>query len=354
MSPRAASPGPAAAKARTTLKDIAAQLGVSAMTVSMALRDDPQIPPATRERVRQVAQALRYVPQDSARRLRTGRSGRVAYVAARLAHAFVGDLLVGIEARARESGRFHNRILPFSTWYHIDEREAVLRDILYGGQADAVILASMHPSAELAQEYIRHGVPLVLIEDQAAGCSCVRVDNVLGARLATEHLLAQGCRHIGLISGELPPDGIELNPTTVERRLGFQQALQAAGRPVRPELVADVRFFRFEEGLAGLEALRLAEPALDGIFCAAGDRVAMGVMQGARERGLKLPDDLRLIGYDDLASSGLLDPPLTSVRQDAEQMGALALDLAVAALDHPQDPPREIILQPELIVRQTA
>jgi DNA-binding LacI/PurR family transcriptional regulator len=342
------------AKSRTTLKDIAAQLGVSAMTVSMALRDDPQIPPATRERVRQAAKALCYVPQDSARRLRTGRSGRIAYVAARLAHAFVGELLVGIEARARETGRFHNRILPFSTWYHIDEREAVLRDILYGGQADAVVLASMHPSPELVQEYGRHGVPLVLIEDQAAGCASVRVDNVLGARLAVQHLVKQGCRHVGLLSGELPPDGIELNPTTVERRQGFQKALLEAGRAFRPELVADVRFFRFEEGMAGLAALLQAEPGLDGIFCAAGDRVAMGVMQGARERGLKLPQDLRLIGYDDLPSSGLLDPPLSSVRQDAEQMGALALDLAVEALDHPGQAPREIILQPQLMVRQTA
>lgn len=341
-------------KARTTLKDIAAHLGVSAMTVSLALRGDSQIPQGTRDRVRKAAEDLRYVPQESGRRLRSGRSGRLAYVAARISHSFVGEILVGLEQRALDSGRFHNRILPFATWYHIDEREKVLREILYGGQADAVVMASMKPSPELVLEFQRHRVPVVLIEDQAPGCWSVKVDNIKGARQATDHLIGRGCGRLGLVVGQMPPEGVELNPTSLERRRGYQDALRAAGRAVDPALVADVAYFSFEEGRVALDALLKAEPKLDGIFCAAGDRVAMGIMERARELKRRIPQDLKLVGYDDLQASRLLDPPLSSVHQNAGELGAAALDLACEALDHPGREPKALVFDAHLEVRASA
>jgi DNA-binding LacI/PurR family transcriptional regulator len=197
-------------------------------------------------------------------------------------------------------------------------------------------------------------VPLVLIEDQAPGCWSVRVDNISGARDATRHLIEAGCRHIGLISGELPAAGVELNPTVPERRQGWEQALRDAGREPAPALQTDVKFYEFTEGRSALDALLKSEPKLDAIFCAAGDRVAMGVMERARELGLRIGQDLKLIGYDDLEASRLLDPPLSSVKQPAETLGAEALDLALEALDQPLKASYEIFHKAELIVRASA
>jgi len=346
--------GPKSRGGRVTLKDIATVLGVSHVTVSLALRGSSQIPPATRERVRAAAQSLHYVPDESAQRLKTGKSGKLAFVSLRLAHAFIGQVVAGMERRAYESGRYLNNILTYSTWFQVGARKQILSQILYGRQADAVVLASMHPDTDMVREFRRHGVPLVLIEDQAPGCWSVRVDNVHGAREATALLIRAGCRRIALVSGELPAEGIELNPTVPERRLGWEQALREAGREPEPGLQADVRFYEFSEGAGALDRLLKAEPGLDGIFCAAGDLVAMGIMERARELGLRIGKDLKLVGYDDLQASRLLDPPLSSVQQPAEILGAEALDLVLEALDHPARPPREIFHKPELRVRASA
>ena len=344
---------PQATIRRATLKDIAAAVGVSQMTVSLALRGDAQIPPKTQARVREAAAKLNYVPHEGARRLKSGKSGKIAFVAARLSHAFLGQVLAGIEQRSHETGLYPNSILPFSTWYDTAQREAALRQILYGGLADAVMLASMPPSAEMASAYKKHGVPLVLIEDRAPLCHSVRVDNVLGARLATQHLLKAGCKHIALVVGELPPKGIELNPTTVERRKGFADAMKAAGHKEDPALITPVRYFAFEEGEASLDGLLKAQPKLDGIFCAAGDRVAMGIMKRARELKLKFPQDLKLIGYDDLQSSALLSPALSTVHQPIELLGSEAFDLVIKALEHPELKEVDVMHRPELILRST-
>lgn len=347
------SPKPRSSK-RPTMKDIALQCGISQMAVSMALRSDPQIPPATRERVLKAASALHYVPSLSAQHLKSGKSGRIAYVAARLAHQFVGQILAGVEQRSFETKRYFNAVLPYSTWFLIEEREKILRQILYGGVADAVILVSMLPGEALAQEFRRHRVPLVLIETKAALCHSVCVDNELGSKLAVDHLVKSGCKNIGLIVGELPPKGVETNATTMERRKGFADTLKSHGRKSDPSMIASVRYFDFQEGPACLDQLLAANPKLDGIFCAAGDRVAMGVMKRARELKIHIPKDLKLIGFDDLLSSALLSPALSTIRQPVELLGSEAFDLALRALDNPELNEETVMHKPELILRETA
>jgi len=345
---------PSPPRRRATLKDVAAALGVSPMTVSLSLRGDTQIPPATRERVRAAADLLHYVPMASGRLLKSGRSGRIAILASRIAHAFVGQVLAGVEQRTFELGRYHNAILPFSTWSRSAEKDKALNEIVYGGLADALIMVSMHPDPAMVRSMAEHGMPLVLIEDRVRGCHSVRVDNVQGAAAAARRLIETGCRNIALVVGELPKPGLEPNPTAVERREGFAAAFKAARRRQDPDLLVDIGFYTFEEGRAALDTLLDRCPRLDGVFCAAGDRVAMGLMERARERGLAIPGDLKVIGYDDLQGSQLLSPPLTTVRQPVEQMGAEALELAVQALDGLLPRERHIMHQPTLVVRGTA
>ena len=338
---------------RTTLKDVARSIGVSHVTVSLALKSDPQIPASTRERVIKAAQALNYVPHEGAQRLKTGRSGKIAYVAARLAFGFAGHVLAGVEQRAFELGLYENAIQPYSTWYHISTREEILRQILYGGQAEAVILVSMYPSPEIVLEYKRHDVPLILVEAKAPGCHSVRVDNALGARLATECLIQAGCKQVALVAGQLPPQDVELNPTVVERRQGFADAMAAAKLGRKLPLIADIRFYEFEEGRQALDLLLKQQPKLDGIFCAAGDRVALGIIERARELGLRIPQDLKLIGYDDLLESRFLDPPLSSVSQPTAQLGAEAFDLAIYAIKNPGQGEKHLFHKPKLVLRKT-
>jgi DNA-binding LacI/PurR family transcriptional regulator len=266
----------------------------------------------------------------------------------------MGKVLAGMERRAYESGRYLNNILPYSTWFQTEKRDQILSQILYGRQADAVILASTHPDPLMVKEYQRHGVPVILIEDRADGCYSIRVDNVHGATLATRHLIGKGCRRIGIVHGSLPGPGMELNPTVPERKAGWELAMREAGLDPADSLRTEIRFYEFEEGRTALDTLLERNPDLDAVFCAAGDMVAMGVMDRAREKGIRIGPDLKLVGYDDLETSRLLDPPLSSVQQPAESLGAEALDLVLEALDHPDQEPREIFHKPELLVRRSA
>jgi LacI family transcriptional regulator len=322
------------------------------VAVSLALRGSAEVSEATRERVLKAARALRYVPDESARRLKGGRPGRLAYVASRLAHGFVGQVLVGLEQRAFETKKYFNAIQPYSTWFQTKARDSVLEQILYGGLADAVILVSCKPSAAQSTEFKRHGVPLILVEDKAPGCHSVRVDNVRGAKLAVERLLAQGCRRLGLIGGRVGGSGLDLNPTTLERRQGFAAALKAAGLKPDPKADESVDYYESPDGRGALARLLSVQPKVDGIFCAAGDKVALGVLEEARARGLQVPRDLKLIGFDDIEAASLVG--LSTVRQPIAGLGMRAFDLAVAAVEGSLKKDTDVVFEPELVLRGTA
>lgn len=339
---------------RVTLKDVAAAVGVSHVAVSLALRGSAEIPPATRERILSAARTLKYVPDESARRLKGQASGRIAYVASRLAHGFVGQVLVGMEDHAFKSRKYINSIHPYSTWFHSEAREEILRQILYGGLADAVILVSTKPEAPTIAEFNRYGVPLILVEDRAPGCHSVRVDNVAGAELATKHLIQRGCKRLALVAGVVGGDGMDLNPTPIERRAGFAKAMKAAGLKHDPRREADIHYYERQNGREALAQLLKADPKIDGIFCAAGDLVALGIVEEARARGLKVPLDFKLIGYDDIELASLVQPALTTVRQPIRELGAQAFEMAMLALEGTLKKDSELVFKPELILRETA
>jgi DNA-binding LacI/PurR family transcriptional regulator len=181
----------------------------------------------------------------------------------------------------------------------------------------------------------------------------VRVDNVLGAQLATQRLIQAGCRNIGLVAGVVGGEGMDLNPTAVERRLGFAKALKAAGLKPESRPVFDVHSYE-REGREALDTLLKQAPKLDGIFCAAGDKVAIGILERARELKLKLPRDLKLIGYDDIELAGLVHPSLTTIRQPIHELGVQAFDLAVAAAEGRLAGDTDLVFKPALVLRETA
>lgn len=333
---------------------MAAACGLSHTAVSLALRGSAEIAPATRQRILATAVAMQYVPDENARRLQARSSGKIAYVASRLAHGFVGQVLVGMEQRAFDTQRYFNAVTPYSTWFQTEAGDAILRQILHGGLADAVVMVSTVPPKPLLADFKRLGLPLVLVEGQHPDFHSVRVDNVLGARLATEHLLRQGCRRLALVAGIVGGKGMALNPSTVERREGFKLGLRGSGQNAAKRPVADIGYYDVPSGAKALDQLLKADPKIDGIFCAAGDRVALGILGRCRERGLRVPQDIKVVGYDDIEFAALTAPALCTVRQPVEDLGARAFDLAVQAADGKLAEPVHIVIKPELVLRQSS
>jgi LacI family transcriptional regulator len=180
----------------------------------------------------------------------------------------------------------------------------------------------------------------------------VRVDNVKGAKLAVQHLLSKGRKKIGLLMGNSKPEDIyEPNPVAEERLKGYQEALKEGGLSFDPKLVGIVENYTPEEGSELLGRLLEVEPKLDAVFSAAGDWVAMGVLDEARKRGLQVPRDLSLVGYDDVLQARLINPPLTTIRQSFGEIASVAFDIAMESIDGKLAQEKHILLEPELIVR---
>jgi LacI family transcriptional regulator len=338
-----------------TMKDIADEAGVTKATVSMVLSGDKRITEATRQKVLKVVRALDYVPNEAARRLSRGKSDAIAFVAVRFAAPFIASVMDGMEQRAYGRSRYLRGIRPYSTFNMAATREDILRDILYGRRAEAVILLSLRPSEEIAAEYKKKGIPLVLIETEMPGAHSIRVDNASGAYRATEFLIKKGRKRIALFNGATSPRaGEELNMPSVERLKGYKAALRDYGIPYDEGRVVKIRTFETEEGALAFEEFRRKKQKFDAIFCAAGDSVAMGVIEAARFFKVSIPGDFSLIGYDDNPSSALLSPGLTTVHQEFKELGSMAFDIAVEAIEGRLKSDRKIVIDPELVIRESA
>lgn len=338
-----------------TMQDIATRAGVTKATVSMVINNDKRITETTRQKVLKIIRELNYVPHESARKLAKGKADVIAFVGPRLGSTFIANILEAFETRTYETRRYINGIQPYSTRNEIEAKEEILRKILYGRKADAVVLLDQVPSAELIEQYRSHNLPIVLIECEAKGVHSVRVDNVKGAYQATDHLIRKGRKNIGLIVGNMKPDPkYEENPVAEERLSGYKRALKEHGLEYDRDKVILVDNYQYEEGQECLARFLKNQPKLDAVFSAAGDIVAMGVMEEARKRGLSIPGDLALVGYDDILAARLLNPSLTTVRQSFGEIASEAFDIAMNAIEGKLTEEKHVVLEPKLILRESA
>lgn len=335
-----------------TMQDIATRAGVTKATVSMVINNDKRITETTRQKVLAIVRELNYYPNESARKLAKGKTDTLAFVMPRFGSPFIASIMDAFERRTYETRRYLNGIQPYSTRNEVATLEDVLKKILYSRKADAVVLLDQVPSPSLVVEFAEKKIQLVLIETKTPGAHSVRVDNVKGAKLAVQHLLKKGRKKIGLLMGNSKPDAIyEPNPVAEERLKGYQEALKEGGLSFDPKLVGVVENYTPEEGNELFGRLLEAEPKLDAVFSAAGDWVAMGVLDEARKRGIQVPRDLSLVGYDDVLQARLINPPLTTIRQSFGDIASVAFDIAMEAIDGKLDQEKHILLEPELIVR---
>ena len=332
-----------------TIKDVAKKAGVSHTTVSMVIHDDKRITPETKKKVQAIIAELKYHPNYLARGLVQGKTNTIAIMATFFSSYFEMNFLKGIEL---QSGESEYQINQYSTRGKAGVKEQILEQILYGKRADALISLSIKPDKAMLEEFRKNGLPIILIEEEMKGAHTLKTDNYKGGFLATEYMLKKGRRNIGIIVGEI--NGDEVGTSPAERLKGYRRALEEFNVEFDSDYVYEVRDFDYKDGKEGLAKFLSGPKKIDAVFCAAGDYTAMGLLEEARKRGLKIPGDLSIVGYDDLEMSAVVNPPLTTIKQSITELGKEAFKIAVDAANGKLKEPKNIVLQPELIIRESA
>ncbi len=309
-------------KTRVSIKDIAAQAGVSHSTVSRALQGTGRMSEETRARILALAEEMGYTPDALAQSLVRGRTKTVGVVVTTIADPFVAGIIDGIEEVAGRAG--YTVLLAAS---HMDpEREMQVVENLHQRRVDAVIVTASRVGSHYSEHLQRFGVPIVLVNNMMEGeyLYAITCDQETGARLATEHLLALGHRRIAYVGSSTREHSSHL------RERGYRMALQDAGVTMDPDLVYMPS--QDQDVAVGKQALAHLWPLHPTAIFAYNDLTAIGVMIAARERGIRIPQDLSIVGFDDIEATQFVCPPLTTVRQPREAMGRAAMQMTLDLL----------------------
>lgn len=320
--------------------DVAAAANVSYQTVSRVLNAHPSVRPETRQAVLDAVERLDYRPSNAARTLKTGRSRTLGALVLDIEDSDGLTSLYGIEHGARELGYF----VGIGALESVDRGsiQAATGRLAEQAIAGLLIIAPI-AAAEDALLGLPPTLPVVAIEGGSQpDVSSVGIDQLAGARAATEHLLALGHRTVFHVGG--PSEWMQ----TRDRLTGWRQALEAAGAEVPPALPGD---WTAQSGYeAGLLLSRMSD--MTAVF-ASNDQMALGMMLAFSERGLSVPGDVSVVGYDDGADAPYYNPPLTTVRQDFREVGRRAIELLVSQIENGRAPAQQILVAPELIMRRS-
>ncbi|GAA4949578.1 LacI family DNA-binding transcriptional regulator [Actinoplanes utahensis] len=333
------------------IEDVAARAGVSVGTVSNVLNRPQAVAVKTRDRVLAAIAALDYRPNEAARSLAAGRSRTVGLIVPDVTNPFFADVARGAEQVADRRDvvvMLHN------------SGESAEREQRYLGRAETqrvqgVLVSPVHRAGTAVDELVRRGTPVVLLDRGAGrhGLCCVSVDDQAGGRLAARHLAERGHRRLAYVGGPLSV------PQAAARLAGARQSTGATIEVVETAAVS------VTEGRAAGTAIADRSPAdrPEAVFCA-NDLLALGVLQAVTRRGLRVPADLAIVGYDDIDYAAAAAVPLTSVRQPRAELGRIAAELLFEEIDSPRlpgeiDSPRQhrhrqVVFQPDLVVRQSS
>lgn len=326
------------------MKRIAAELGVSITTVSKVLNHHTDIGKATRARVLAKVEELGYRPNAVARSLTLRRTHTLGIVIPDLMHTFFVEIIAGLEPLA--SARGYGLLLCSSGEDPRKERAEL--EMLRARQVDGIVLASAYAAGntDLLRRIAALGIALVMIDrDDHPKVRCHRVltDDEQVGRLATRHLAAQGRRAIAHIAG---PPIVHAR----RREQGYREAMRDLGLRPRPEWIVQGGFME-ADGHGAMQKLLALGPPIDAVF-AANDPAAIGAMKAIWEAGLRVPDDVAVVGAGDIAYGDLLRVPLTTVAWSKEELGRRAAELILDQIGpHPAGPFRRVVVPPRLVVR---
>jgi LacI family transcriptional regulator len=314
-------------RARATQKDVARLAGVSQATVSMVLSGGaPAIPAETWERITRAAHELGYVPNRAAQALRTSRTMTIACIVPDITNPFYPALIRGIQS---VTDAIHYDVLAVNTDGSA-ERERHFLDWFRQGRVDGVIGVFFTLSARDFKPLVDAGVPVVRIESAKKRGGDLAIDDIYvdsraAAQAVTAYLVGKGHKRIAMVAGRGGPQAVRIE--------GYRAALAQAG--IEAHVVVDEAFSEVG-GTRAAEAILAGDYRPTAIF-AANDLMAIGVMHALRERGIAIPGDVAVVGFDDISAARLVTPPLTTVAQFQDRMGARAAEILLARLrgDHP-------------------
>jgi LacI family transcriptional regulator len=335
-----------ASSANVTIKDVARVSGVSAMTVSRVINDSARVRPETRRRVEETIAELGYVPSRLARGLSRQQTGTLAVIVPDVANPFFTMVVRAAEEVARRAGY---RVILCDTRADLSVERDVVEELIAHRVEGIVIAPVDNRSSTHLRRLDKFGVPMVLVDRTLPEfeCDAVLGDSVGGAQQLVEHLISLGHRRIGLI---VESDNVS---TARDRRRGYESALEAAGIPLDPDLVAVDTAVDPAGGYVGMCRLLELEDRLTAVF-AVNNLVALGAIEAIRDAGLKVPEDIALVCFEDIEYASRLYPFLTALEQPAGTFGTLATQLLLERI-HGRGPERRnvVVLPGEFIVRKS-
>lgn len=331
---------PAAAQKAPTSHDVARAAGVSQATVSRVLRDDPNVKAATRERVMRALREIGYAPNAAARAFRTNRTGSIGVVVSRLSNQIYIAMLEAAGACLTNAGQ---RMIVWDSQYGGDSHAS---QALRQGAVDGVLVMATPADSPLLDEALSPRAPIVFLNRSVEGhpADQVSANNLNGGKQVAEYFLQTARKRIALI-------GSSQHISTIrDRERGFRDALADAGRPLDPNYYQRPVAFSHADGReAAIRLLELGRPP-DAIFCA-NDVLALGALDGARARRVRVPQDLWIVGYDDIEIASWEGYDLTTVRLPMRQMVIHAVERLLRRVEDRDAPRQHIVFENELVIR---
>lgn len=327
-----------------TIKDIAKKANVSYGTVSRALNNKYGVKKETRERVLSVAVKMGYSPNAIARGLVKKATNTIGLIIPDILNPFYPGVARGIEDRALKSGY----TVFFCNTNHDKKREMQSLRLLAERRVDGIIVAPGLDGADISNDINGGGIPIVHIcrHYVEPNKSFVVIDDERGGFLATKHLIEQGCKKIGFVGAQ------NKAPNLSERFEGYKQAFQKFGLELDDRYIYSSDFKR-QTGYRLVRKMIASGDYPRAIF-AENDILALGVIQGIRESGLSIPEDIAVVGFDDIPFASFPEVQMTTIRQPKQEMGEIAVSILLDQLSGRNTKPRKVILEPRLIVRRSS
>lgn len=325
---------------RVTIDEVAKRAGVSISTVSRVLNGLDRVHPQTRQRVLEVVRELRYQPSALARGLAIQQTQTLGFVIPTLSDPFYFEIVRGVEEAAAAMG--HNLLVVSQPAAQDDRRYLQLFD---QRRVDSMVLVGVTIPAEEMSRLVAQGFPVACLQqDVGEGVFSFRVDNYGGARAMADHLLSLGYRRIAYIAGS------DHTPDNAERLRGLQDALSDRGLSLPRGWIAQGDYHR-KSGYIAMQQLLGLSPLPEAVF-AANDQMAIDAILAIRDRGLRVPEDIAVVGFDDIPLASYVVPSLTTVRQPAYELGYRAARAVLEALKEATVPTR-VVLPTQLVIRQS-
>ena len=334
-------------KNKPTIKDIAKLAGVSATTVSMALNHHPRISRKTRDRIVAIAEELQYYPNYVARSLVGRQSKTLGLIITSIMNPFYPELAKGIVDKAMELG--YNVILC-STSYDPGLQKYFI-DLLRSKGVDGIVFSSVESDDPDIQPLVEDHFPFVLVNRRIHSPELEKridyavLDNFSGGYMAMQHLNKLGHRRVAIVAGSFAVS------TAMERTEGAKRAMADGGLVIEPELIVECHF-SMEKAYEAARNLLAREAPPTAIF-AQNDYMALGVREAVFDAGLSIPEDIALVGFDNIAASALRGVELTTISQKKYEMGTIAIEILCKRIKDSAAPVSQIVLQPEILIRKS-